>query len=159
MLQEQVETVVILDYGGQYTHLIAKAVRGLGVYSRIEQPESFVPQREGKLVGIVLSGGPSSVYEPGAPGLHFDPVALSVPILGLCYGHQLLARAVGGEVQGEGEGEYGMAQAHCVPDGLLFRGLAQRQPVWMSHRDRVVRSDREAAIRRRWHARQGQRHV
>lgn len=139
MLQEQVETVVIVDYGGQYTHLIAKAVRGLGVYSRIEQPESFDPQQEDKLVGIVLSGGPSSVYEPGAPGLHFDPIAVPVPILGLCYGHQLLARAVGGEVHGEGEGEYGLAEARCESGGLLFRGLARQQPVWMSHRDRVVR--------------------
>ncbi len=139
MLQERVETVVILDYGGQYTHLIAKAVRGLGVYSRIERPESFEPEAEGNLVGIVLSGGPNSVYEQGAPGLYFDPLAVPVPILGLCYGHQLLARAVGGEVHGEGEGEYGLAQAECQPAGLLFRGLAQQQPVWMSHRDRVVR--------------------
>ncbi len=138
MLQEQVETVVILDYGGQYTHLIAKAVRGLGVYSRIEQPESFRPEQQGNMVGIVLSGGPSSVYEPGAPQLHFDPTAVDVPVLGLCYGHQLLARAVGGEVHGHGEGEYGMAEAHCDPEGTLFRGLERTQPVWMSHRDRVA---------------------
>ena len=137
MLQEQVETVVILDYGGQYTHLIAKAVRGLGVYSRIEQPESFVPGDD-KLVGIVLSGGPNSVYEPDAPGLHFDPMAVDVPILGLCYGHQLLARAVGGVVRGEGEGEYGLAEAHCNSEATLFRGLSPVQPVWMSHRDRVT---------------------
>ncbi len=137
MLQDQIETVVILDYGGQYTHLIAKAVRGLGVYSRIEQPETFEPA-EGNLVGIVLSGGPSSVYEAGAPGLHFDPMALDVPVLGLCYGHQLLARAVGGQVHGEGEGEYGLAEAHCSQDATLFRGLEAQQTVWMSHRDRVV---------------------
>ncbi len=138
MLQEQVETVVILDYGGQYTHLIAKAVRALGVYSRIEQPETFRPG-EDKLVGIVLSGGPNSVYEPGAPQLHFDPIAVDVPILGLCYGHQLLARAVGGEVHGEGEGEYGLAEARCSDEGALFRGLTPVQPVWMSHRDRVTK--------------------
>ncbi len=137
MLQEQVETVVILDYGGQYTHLIAKAVRGLGVYSRIEQPESFQPG-EPNVVGIILSGGPSSVYEPGAPALHFDPMAVQVPILGLCYGHQLLARAVGGEVHGEGEGEYGLAEAHCTTDATLFQGLSPVQTVWMSHRDRVT---------------------
>jgi GMP synthase (glutamine-hydrolysing) len=138
MLQEQVETVVVLDYGGQYTHLIAKAVRALGVYSRIEQPETFDPEQQGNLVGIVLSGGPSSVYEPGAPRLHFDPMAVEVPVLGLCYGHQLLARAVGGEVHGHGEGEYGMAEARCDPAGLLFAGLEAAQPVWMSHRDRVA---------------------
>ena len=138
MLQEQVETVVILDYGGQYTHLIAKAVRGLGIYSRIEQPEDFRPGDD-RVVGIVLSGGPSSVYEAGAPQLHFDPIEVGVPILGLCYGHQLLARAVGGEVHGEGEGEYGMAEAHCSDRAALFRGLAPVQPVWMSHRDRVTK--------------------
>ncbi len=137
MLQDQIETIVILDYGGQYTHLIAKAVRALGVYSRIEQPEHFVPEQQGNLVGIVLSGGPSSVYEPGAPQLHFDPLATGVPILGLCYGHQLLARAVGGEVHGHGEGEYGLAEASCDVGGLLFEGLAPTQTVWMSHRDRV----------------------
>jgi GMP synthase (glutamine-hydrolysing) len=139
MLQDQIETIVILDYGGQYTHLIAKAVRALGVYSRIEQPERFRPQEQGNLVGIVLSGGPSSVYEAGAPQLYFDPLAVEVPVLGLCYGHQLLARAVGGDVHGEGEGEYGLAEARCSSDATLFEGLAPRQQVWMSHRDRVTR--------------------
>ncbi|MFH1465486.1 MAG: glutamine-hydrolyzing GMP synthase [Pseudomonadota bacterium] len=138
MLQEQVETVVVLDYGGQYTHLVAKAVRGLGVYSRIEQPEAFDPASEPNLVGIILSGGPSSVYDPGAPGLPFDPIRLPVPVLGLCYGHQLLARASGGEVRGGGLGEYGLAQVRCAP-GALFDGLPSEQPVWMSHRDRVER--------------------
>ena len=138
MLQEQVATVVVLDYGGQYAHLVAKAVRGLGVYSRIEQPEEFDLAREPNLVGLILSGGPSSVYDPGAPGLPFDPVRLPVPVLGLCYGHQLLARAAGGEVRGGGIGEYGLAQVCCEPSAL-FAGLPAEQPVWMSHRDRVER--------------------
>ncbi len=138
MLEEQIDSVAILDYGGQYTHLIAKRVRGLGIYSRILPPEGFDPAADPTVKAVILSGSPSSIYEPGAPGLSFDPLSADVPILGLCYGHQLLAATVGGQVQGGGLGEYGVATARCDTGSSMFHGLDGVQRVWMSHRDKVT---------------------
>jgi len=129
--------IAVLDFGGQYTHLITKRIRRLGVLARIHAPETFDPHQEG-LAGIILSGGPDSVGDPGAPRAGFDLTAVTVPMLGLCYGHQLIALAHGGVVEPGLEGEYGLTRALVDPDGALFEGTVRDQVVWMSHRDLVT---------------------
>ena len=134
--------VAIVDFGGQYTHLIAKKIRKLGVYSHILAPDALHPAREPHLVGIILSGSPHStaVASPSglSTGLPFDPLAVQVPVLGICYGHQLLARLAGGRVETMSRGEYGLATIHGVAGAALLHGLPGTQRVWMSHRDSVV---------------------
>ena len=135
---EQHKEIAVLDFGGQYTHLITKRIRGLGVLARIHAPEDFTPNRPG-LLGIILSGSPNSVDDLTAPRPGFDLTAVQVPMLGLCYGHQLIAQAFGGTVETGSEGEYGLTRAAMEPDGALFQGLDRDQVVWMSHRDLVTR--------------------
>jgi len=132
------ERVLVLDFGGQYAHLIANRVRRLRVYSEIVLP-SQPPGRLDGVCGLILSGGPSSVYSPDQPP--YDPAwfRLGLPVLGLCYGHQLIAQEFGGEVKGAGHQEYGIAHLHVrKPEGVL-RGLVSEERVWMSHGDSVVR--------------------
>jgi len=134
------QKILILDFGSQYTQLIARRVRELGVYTEV-RPFDANPADEsiGELAGIILSGGPDSVYDERAPqpsGGWFD---FPVPILGICYGWQWMAHAFGGSVEGSDAGEYGPAIVDVVdPESILFRGLEQAQPVWASHADKVV---------------------
>ena len=130
-------TVAIVDFGGQYTHLIARRVRDLGVFSTIHQPEGFHPSDLQALRGIILSGGPASVNQADCHTLSFHPDELAVPVLGICYGHQLLASLVGGSVSGGHNREYGMAGVECMAGSRLFSGLEASQQVWMSHGDHV----------------------
>lgn len=132
------ERVVVLDFGGQYSQLIARRVRELGVYSElipahvgVEQVTKNPPQ------AIILSGGPASVYAPGAPELDKQLLELGVPVLGICYGMQLLAHALGGRVEAADVGEYGRSELTVNSGGKLLAGLPTEQPVWMSHRDTV----------------------
>jgi GMP synthase (glutamine-hydrolysing) len=135
-----VETVAVVDFGGQYTHLIARRVRNLGVFSRVFEPGGFHPEDHPELVGIILSGGPGTVGEAGFPTLAFRPQECRIPILGLCYGHQLLAYLCGGKVASDGKREYGIAHVRRTPArGLLFSGIPEETPVWMSHGDHVER--------------------
>lgn len=129
------EQVVVLDYGGQYTHLIARRIRRLGVYSHICAPEDYEPG-DPTVIGVILSGGPGSVRAPGAPTLPC-PVDALPTTLGLCYGHQLLAHASGGTVGSGGAREYGLATVDARPDATLFAALPAAQQVWMSHGDHV----------------------
>jgi len=132
------EMVVILDYGSQYTQLIARRVREQHVYAEIlpwDTPAAQVAARQPR--GIILSGGPHSVYDAGAPGLPDDVVRMRVPILGICYGMHLLAHTLGGRVVPGVEREYGPADIDILEADALFAGLAARQTVWMSHGDRV----------------------
>jgi GMP synthase (glutamine-hydrolysing) len=135
------ELVAILDFGSQYTQLIARRVRENRVYCEIYPPT--VPLEELRRrgpIGIVLSGGPQSVYEPGAPRTDAGLFALGVPILGICYGMQLTAHALGGDVQGAARREYGRAEIEIGTPSALFAGCSSRETVWMSHGDRVVRA-------------------
>jgi len=119
------ETIVILDYGSQYTQLIARRVRELSVYCEIRS-WSAPPQEVIGLqpVGFILSGGPNSVYDPDAPSLPPYVLQAGVPILGLCYGLQLLAHTLGGKVAPAGRREYGPAQVTVTdPQSPLFAGL------------------------------------
>jgi GMP synthase (glutamine-hydrolysing) len=130
--------ITVLDAGGQYCHLIARKVRDLGVYAEVAPSETPCAALTGRK-GIIISGGPSSVYDPESPTI--DPRLLrgSAPVLGICYGQQLMAHLLGGQVEKGERGEYGFAQLDVVAPGSIFLGIAGRQQVWMSHRDTVVK--------------------
>ncbi len=137
------DTILVLDFGGQYCHLIGRRIREHGVYSEIVphdiSPEEVLALNEKfNIKGLILSGGPSSVYEPNAPKLHPRILEVNLPILGLCYGHQLLAQLVNGKVEPATCKEYGIAQvAIDKPVGIL-EGLSEKEQVWMSHGDTVM---------------------
>ncbi|MEN6643825.1 MAG: glutamine-hydrolyzing GMP synthase [Armatimonadia bacterium] len=136
----QHETVVVLDFGAQYVQLIARKVREQNVYSEIlpfSTPVEEILARKPK--GIVLSGGPSSVYEEGAPSIGRELFEAGIPVLGICYGQQLMAYKIGGEVCPGTEREYGHANLEIVECGRLLEGLGSEQQVWMSHGDRVAK--------------------
>ena len=132
--------VLILDFGSQYTQLIARRVRESRVFSEILPYNTSIDKiKDIKPKGIILSGGPASVYETGAPTLDRDIFSLGIPILGICYGMQLMTHLLGGRVARAPRREYGKADL-IVDDGLdLFKGLDSGSTVWMSHGDRVER--------------------
>ena len=134
------DTVLVIDFGGQYAHLIARRLRDVGVYSLLvlvdELSRSVVEEVSPK--AIILSGGPSSVYAPGAPKIPEWILELGVPVLGICYGFQLLALMLGGVVE-RGRGEYGRTKVRLVKNDLLFDGWESVEVVWMSHSDYVAR--------------------
>ena len=129
--------IVILDAGGQYCHLEARKVRDLGVYAAVFPSET--PAAEIAFAkGIIISGGPSSVYDPGSPNVDPAIFAHCQPVLGICYGQQLMAHLLGGEVTRGEKGEYGLATLELDDTtDPLFAGLSGRQQIWMSHRDVV----------------------
>ena len=134
------ELVLILDFGGQYTQLIARRVRELGVYSEIvpfNTTAEAIRRRNPR--GIILSGGPSSVYEEGAPHPDQAVIQMGVPVLGICYGVQLMAHFLGGEVKPSNRREYGQAEIAVQAESQLLAGLASPLKVWMSHGDYVSR--------------------
>ncbi len=144
-MSQRRQTILILDFGSQYTQLIARRVREQAVYSEIHpfnMPLEQIRQMatETKLVGIILSGGPSSCYDPGAPTVSPEIFELGVPVLGICYGAQLAARLLGGTVEKADKHEYGRAQVSVRDPGGLFHGMAPgtELQVWMSHGDRVT---------------------
>jgi len=129
--------IIVLDAGGQYCHLEARKVRDLGVYAEVRASET--PAAElGTAKGLIISGGPSSVYDPGSPTV--DPAIFSSgqAVLGICYGQQIMAHLLGGEVRRGEKGEYGMATLELDDrSDPMFAGLSGRQQIWMSHRDLV----------------------
>ena len=133
------ETVVVLDFGSQYSHLIARRVRELGVYSELLPCDAGVDRlRAADPRGIILSGGPDSVYAPGAPRLDRALLGLGVPVLGICYGMQIMAHLLEGRVEPAREREYGPSELQRLGDARLFEGTPQRQKVWMSHGDSIL---------------------
>ncbi len=129
--------VLVIDFGAQYAQLIARRVREARVYSEIVPHTISAVEVAGKQpLAIILSGGPSSVYEAGSPSLDPGIVALGIPVLGICYGFQVMAQQLGGEVANTGLREYGATEAQ-VTDGVLFAEQPQKQICWMSHGDRV----------------------
>ena len=134
--------VLVVDFGAQYAQLIARRVREAKVYSEIV-PHSVTAEEIAarRPAAVVLSGGPSSVYEEGAPALDPAILDLGVPVLGICYGFQVMAQALGGEVAKTGLREYGATDVRALGDGgRLLTGLPQEQLAWMSHGDSVVRA-------------------
>ncbi len=133
------ETVLVLDFGSQYTQLIARRVRELGVYSEIHPFDLGVEKIRGIAPkAIILSGGPQSVYGEGAPYCSKEVFELGIPILGICYGMQLTALFLDGKVEAASEREYGRAEVEVSGETPLFRGTPRRQKVWASHGDRIL---------------------
>lgn len=130
--------IAVLDFGGQYAHLIVNRVRRLGVYAEIVDAGTSYRQFK-KYKGIILSGGPQSVYEPNAPTCDARIFGLGIPVLGICYGHQLMVHLLGGTVQSGRTKEYGDAELTVVEPVGIFQGLKEKEKVWMSHGDEVFR--------------------
>jgi GMP synthase (glutamine-hydrolysing) len=131
--------IVVLDFGGQYTQLIARRVREQQVFSAILPCSASVAQiRAFEPVGIVLSGGPSSVYDADAPPCDPGVLALGLPVLGICYGLQWITHTLGGKVQRAERREYGPADLELRDGSALFTGLPERLKIWMNHGDHVL---------------------
>ena len=134
------DSVVVLDFGSQFAQLIARRIRELNVYSELipfDTPWEEIERRKPK--AIVLSGSPNSVYDAGAPHPDHGIWTGRIPVLGICYGAQLMAHELGGEVAASAKREYGPASVTIGEEDGLFAGLDREQPVWMSHGDAVVR--------------------
>ena len=130
--------IAIVDFGGQYTHLIARRIRDLGVYSEIFHPERF--QLNEDIIGLIFSGGPQSVNAEDAFRINLDVHNNNIPILGICYGHQLLAKMVGGEIESGENKEYGFTSVICDnTNSELLKNIESKQKVWMSHGDHVCK--------------------
>ena len=129
---------MVVDYGGQYSQLIARRVRECGVFSELlphHVPLAEIAARRPR--GIILSGGPASVYAPDAPRLELGLLELGVPVLGICYGMQLLVHELGGRVEQAEVGEFGRSDLTVDEPGVLLRETPREQTCWMSHRDTV----------------------
>ncbi|PIR54663.1 glutamine-hydrolyzing GMP synthase [Candidatus Peregrinibacteria bacterium CG10_big_fil_rev_8_21_14_0_10_36_19] len=132
------DKIVVLDFGGQYAHLIANRVRGFGVYTEIKEPEVSAEELK-EYKGIIMSGGPSSVNSD--EGLSCDPAIfdLGIPVLGICYGHQVIAKQLGGIIEKGKIREYGRAFVDFKKSEGLLKGLKEKEEVWMNHFDQVVK--------------------
>ena len=132
------DEVLVLDFGGQYSQLIARRVRECGVFSELLPHHAALEEiRARRPRGLILSGGPASVYAPGAPALRPQLLELGVPVLGICYGMQAMVLQLGGRVEAAEVGEFGRSQLTVKEHGRLLDGLPTEQSCWMSHRDTV----------------------
>ena len=139
--------VLVVDFGAQYAQLIARRVRECRVYSEIVPHDASAAEIAARdPQGIILSGGPASIYEPGAPAVDPGLFELGVPVLGICYGMQAMAAALGGDVANTGVGEFGKTPVELREGSLLFGDLPTEQTAWMSHRDSVVRAPSGFAV-------------
>lgn len=136
-LRDPIPQIVVLDTGGQYCHLITRKIRELGVYCEI-RPSEVDPAELKGVRGIVISGGPSSVYEDGSPQVDPAIFNLGAAVLGICYGQQLMAWHLGGTVSKGERGEYGLAWFNPIAQAPVFDGISGRFSIWMSHRDTVT---------------------
>lgn len=140
---EKIDTIIVINFGGQYAHLIARRIREQKVYSEIISSDTCIDgirnlENRYRLKGIILSGGPSSVYEENAPKLDSRILNLNLPILGICYGHQLLAEMLGGKVKPGEKGEYGRVKLSIIKPENIMENIKGPIRGWMSHRDTVV---------------------
>jgi GMP synthase (glutamine-hydrolysing) len=133
------QQVLILDYGSQFTQLIARRVRENRVYCEVHPFSLGADEiRRRSPIGVILSGGPQSVYDEGAAQAGSEVLEAGIPVLGICYGMQAVARTLGGRVEPGSRREYGRAEVEVVEPGALFAGLGRRETVWMSHGDNVT---------------------
>ncbi len=135
------DCIVVLDFGAQYSQLIARRVRELGVYSLILPFNATADEikAQGRVKGIIFSGGPASVPQPGSPRPSQELFDMGLPILGICYGLQVMSHMLGGEVECPEHKEYGIANIDITAKSLLFKDVSAHSQVWMSHGDRVSR--------------------
>ncbi|MCU1484175.1 MAG: synthase (glutamine-hydrolyzing), partial [Actinomycetia bacterium] len=141
-MSESFDTVLVVDFGAQYAQLIARRVREAHVYSEIV-PHSITAEeiRARNPVGVIFSGGPASVHQEGAPRIDEAVYDLGTPVLGICYGAQLVALQLGGEVAKTGRGEYGRTSLTIEAESVLFgHDQPEEQPVWMSHFDTLTQA-------------------
>lgn len=143
MINMRTDTILVFNFGGQYCHLIARRIRENGVYSEVVQSDISIDEIEklGKkfsIKGIILSGGPSSIYDKEALAIDRKVLGLGFPILGICYGHQLLASYLGGKVVRAEKHEYGSSKATIINPVGILRGLGREEEIWMSHGDTVL---------------------
>ncbi|MEW9106169.1 glutamine-hydrolyzing GMP synthase, partial [Paenibacillus sp.] len=139
MTKQHHEMIVVLDFGGQYNQLIARRIRDMGVYSELVPYNTSIERiQELNPKGIVFSGGPASVYEENSPLVDPRIYELGLPIMGICYGMQMMSHQLKGKVERAGKREYGKADVVFQPDSELAHGLEANQTVWMSHTDLVV---------------------
>ena len=133
------ELVIVVDFGGQYNQLIARRVRENHVYCEVYPYHKAVAKiKELQPQGIIFTGGPASVYEENAPKIEADVFELGIPVLGLCYGMQFMAQTLGGEVRHADRREFGKTETDVDTSSPLFKGLAEKEIVWMSHQDYVA---------------------
>ena len=137
--------IAVLDFGSQYTHLISKRIRHIGAYTRIFSPSTNENSLT-KAKGIVLSGGPASVNSSKIPKFNSKLLKLNKPILGLCYGHQLIAQSFGGSISNSGKGEFGKAILEHKSDSPLWDNISFPNQVWMSHQDSVTNCPEEFEV-------------
>src|SRR3989344_4145893 len=139
--------ILVINFGGQYAHLIARRVRELGVKSEIAPFDISASEiRKLNPSGIILSGGPSSVYEGGAPLPDKKILELGIPVLGICYGLQLIAKFEGGKVLGGQMKEFGKKTLKVSKTGSLLKGLSKKEKIWMSHGDLVAEMPKGFAV-------------
>jgi len=135
--------ILIIDFGSQYNQLIARRVREARVYCQIEPPWiSLARIRAVSPEGIILSGGPASIYEKGSPRVDPGVFDLGIPVLGICYGMQYMVDALGGEVKKAEKREYGFAELHVKDAAGIFEGIEEQTRCWMSHGDTIRRVPR-----------------
>jgi GMP synthase (glutamine-hydrolysing) len=128
--------ITVLDAGGQYCHLIARKIRDLGVYADVQPSETAASELAGRK-GLIISGGPDSVYEPGSPQIDPNILSTGSAVLGICYGQQLMTHVLGGRVRKGDKGEYGFARFQTARPHPLLASLDGQLQVWMNHRDQV----------------------
>ena len=132
------ERIIVLDFGGQYCHLISRRIRELGTYCEVmpsDTSKKELTEVEG-LKGLILSGGAASVYDESSPQPEQEIFDVDVPMLGICYGHQLMAKHAGGKVSSAAAGEYGLTKLNVESKSIL-EGLENQTDVWMNHKDIV----------------------
>ncbi|OFI46118.1 glutamine-hydrolyzing GMP synthase [Floricoccus penangensis] len=135
------QKIIVLDYGSQYNQLITRRIREFGVFSELMSHKVSADEiREINPIGIILSGGPNSVYDDGAFGIDEEIFKLGIPVLGICYGMQLITHLLGGKVESADNSEYGKAILTHTDDAVLFAGTPTEQQVWMSHGDLVTQA-------------------
>ena len=132
------DKILVLDFGGQYDMLIARRVREKHVYAEVVNYDKITAAeiKSRGYKGVIFTGGPNSVYEAGSPTFSAEVLTLGIPVLGICYGMQLMSYLAGGKVENAAEGEYGKVEI-TVEDVPLFKGLPRESIAWMSHRDYV----------------------